>query len=480
MGSAMTDLGIEVQDATIPEGGDVARIALRTGNVTLTRLIRPQEPEPDDFPHAPPAQLAFWLVDNWWRLRWECIPPRGMIPEWRLAHELSTIGGGYAWPRLAIWGEGNRVGLLSRSDPPGVVGPVRYLTDVLVFIAAAGFEASVDEFLANAADMYARSDADRLALRAQVHALLREREDPDMAAWRRIEARLGFDPDEAPERAMQHIASLVERFGSNGVEEAAAAPGAYAGEILEREIDAARASRIECDFSAALGAPSAPWWFKSDLRSAGNAVFAPLLEPADDSLEHTSHTGTGVPWELAEDAAFSLRAALGLKKGPLRNKILAEVLGTSADHLKGTTSTVGAVLPYGLRLTSDDGLRHRIAVRSRWSHDRRFELARALGDAIWTKPDQLGPLATSRTARQKFQRAFAQSLLCPHHDLVDYIRTNVPGDADVVAAAQHFHVSERVVRTVLVNKGLLQRSRLFPSDQQDLQPEQLAEFVDAA
>jgi hypothetical protein len=481
MGSAMIDLEIDVQGATTPDGGDVARIALRAGDLTLTRLIRPHEHEPDDYLHAPPAQLAFWLVDNWWRLRWECIPPRGMIPEWRLSHELSAIGGGYVWPRVAVWGEGHRIGLLSRSDPPGVVGPVRYLTDALVFIPADGFESVVDEFLANAVDIYARSDPDRLALHDQVSALHREREDPEIATWRRIEARLGFDPDEAPEQTIQHIASLADRFGSDGVEEAAtAAPGIYAAETLEREIDAARASRIECDFGAALSVEPVPWWFKPDLRSAGNAVFVPLHEPADDSLEHAWHIGKrAVPWELAEDVALSVRMALGVKKGPLRNKALAEVLGTSADNLKGKASSVG-VLPYGLRLRSEDSQCHRIAVRSRWSHDRRFELARALGDAIWTGRDQLGPLASSRTARQKFQRAFAQSLLCPHHDLVDYIRTSVPGDADIAAAAQHFHVSERVVRTVLVNKGLLQRSRLCPSDQQDMHSEQLAELVDAA
>ena len=107
-------------------------------------------------------------------------------------------------------------------------------------------------------------------------------------------------------------------------------------------------------------------------------------------------------------------------------------------------------------------------------------MVRALGDAIWSHSDRLGPLATSKTARQKFQRAFAQSLLCPYDDLISYIGTSQPGEADISAAAQHFHVSERVVRTVLVNQGMLDRHRLERLHRQEFGVEQLEELVDAA
>ena len=50
---------------------------------------------PDDYLVAPPVQLAFWLVDNWWRIRWECHPDlRDDHPNGGLLHELSAIGGG--------------------------------------------------------------------------------------------------------------------------------------------------------------------------------------------------------------------------------------------------------------------------------------------------------------------------------------------------------------------------------------------------
>jgi hypothetical protein len=490
MDSVMADLEITVRDNPRPGSGGPPGIALRVGTAVLTRLIRPHEREPDDYVFAPPAQLAFWLVDNWWRIRWECIPAAGMTSAWRLAHELSAIGGGYIWPRLAIWGEGERVGLLSRSDPSGVVGPVRYLTDALMFIAAASFEAATDEFLQNALDAYTETDTDRMALRAQVHALRAERNDPDVASWRRMEARLGFDPDEAPDETIENLAALAVRYGSAGVEEAAmATPGSQAAETLRIEISAAEQSRVECAFGQALKVyRSAEPLLIPDLRIAngkyphgptsGVALSIPSFQ-LPTSPDHHSGIGGEAPWSLAEHASGSLRLALGLGKGPLHNNALAEILGTSADNFKSTPSVSARNLPYGIRLVAHSDDRNRIAVRSRWPHDRRFEMVRALGDAIWAGNDRLGPLAASKTARQKFQRAFAQSLLCPHEDLVAYIGTEKPTEGDISAAAQHFHVSERVVRTVLVNKGVLARQRLELLHHRDLESEQLEELVDA-
>lgn len=444
----MTSFQIEVR----PEAGakdDAPRaIAIRADDIAFTRLMRPREAEHDDYLMAPPGQFAFWLVDNWWRIRWECVPTAGIPAAWRLAHELSAIGGGYAWPRLAIWGEGERMGFLSRSDPPGVVGPVRFLTDALVYASARECETTVDEFLAKAAAGYL-GKTDRAALSAQLDALQAERGEPDIAAWRRMEARLGFDPDEAPDSLIEALGRLASSFGDGGVEEAAMAlPGPQAATELQKEIDAARSARVQCRFDAALKAigPIGP---------DGRA-----------------------PWKLAETAAASLRQACGYDTGPLPNAALATVLQTNRDNFKTAARTSLPRFPYGLRL-AEDGDRQRVIVLSRWSGDRRFELARALGDAVWSDNERLGPVAASKSARQKFQRAFAQSLLCPYEGLMAYVGTEQPADGDISAAANHFHVSERVVRTVLVNKGVLGRNHLTPL-RPHLTPDPLEDWVDAA
>ena len=68
-------------------------------------------------------------------------------------------------------------------------------------------------------------------------------------------------------------------------------------------------------------------------------------------------------------------------------------------------------------------------------------------------------MTRTKTGRQKFQRAFAQSLLCPYDDLLTYMGTERPSEEDISAAAGHFNVSERVVQTVLVNKGIIGRQQ---------------------
>jgi hypothetical protein len=154
-------------------------------------------------------------------------------------------------------------------------------------------------------------------------------------------------------------------------------------------------------------------------------------------------------------AAQAVRQSLGTKRGPLRNKHLSELLGVGEDAFRTVSSASHGSLAYGLRLKSKSRQTDLVALRSRSSHDRRFELTRALADKIWAKSDRLGPLAKSRTARPKFQRAFAQSLLCPFEDLMNYIDTKEPSEEDVSAAARHFHVAERVIQTILVNKHVI-------------------------
>ena len=107
----MTDFEILIESG----GADPRRISMRLGDACLTRLVRHGNDVPDDWPEAPPVALAFWFVDNWWRIRWGANAPRGPA-EWRLAHHLSSVGVGYHWPNVSIWGEGSRVGVAAHAD----------------------------------------------------------------------------------------------------------------------------------------------------------------------------------------------------------------------------------------------------------------------------------------------------------------------------------------------------------------------------
>jgi hypothetical protein len=412
--------------------GDVRAVSMVANGSVLTRLLRQNDVHEDQAIRVPVTPLAFWMADHWWRLRWECRPLSGFPNDWRQAHDMAAIGAGYAWPRVTIWGEGERTVIVSRADPVGVAGPVRLLQNAIGFVPATDFEGAVDGFLGASAAI--ATGADGAALAALVQALHDERATPDIATWRRLEAINGFDPDQAPDSLIEGQLRLAARFTLRDIEEiAASSPGDASEATLDDLIDiTSRESSYPVMFDRAIAAG----------QTAANAR-------------------CNEPWELAEATACAVRRACGAGKRPLRNAALSELIGIDPRALQ--TSHSSQTRPYGLRIGTGKG-RDRVLLQARWAHDRRFEVMRSLGDAIWTQNSPLGPMSRSGTARQKFQRAFAASMLCPADALLEHLQTDAPTEGDISEGARHFHVAEQAVRTVLVNKGLLERGRLLAAD----------------
>ena len=405
------------------EATEIRRLAIRIGDICLTRLVRRGANVPDDSLEAPPLPLAFWITDNWWRIRWESAPYPALSADWRLAHDLSSVGAGYAWPNVSLWGEGGRFAIAVHADSANLTPALRFLAEPgLHYLPASTVEGTLDGFVQDVLDdVGAANDG----LDAEFEALLSERADPRASTWRRLEAMLGFDPDEAPEPLVASLESLADRFGLEAVGEAALArQGEQAGDVLEACIDAADRSRVVVHPPHAFAA----------------------IDVEKPSLD--------APWQRATSAAEILRDRLHVPRGPIRNTRLSDLLGVSIDHLRQNAAAT-ARAPYGLRVNQESNGGSKVALRSRWPEGRRFELCRALADTIWSPEDALGPLSEAKSERQKFQRAFAQAFLCPFHDLLAYIDTEQPASEDIQAAARHFHVSERMIQTTLVNNGVI-------------------------
>lgn len=441
----MNVLEIDLTRFGYPNPDGICGLDMRVGDALLTRLVRSGSGAEDTRIRVPAAPLAFWFAENWWRLRWE---PRTSIPSdsWRMAHEMSAIGYGHAWPRVTIWGDRDRVMLIARAEPPGIAGPVRFLTNAVVFTPGPDFEATLDRFFDEAIGIVPSADHDELG--ALVEQLGRERGDPELSRWRRLEAVSGYDPDDAPEALISSLCELETRYRSEDVEEAvAAAPGPNAAHTIEVTLEAAK--------------NAAPVKFEKSLNATR------VVSQLGGRLQ---------PWALAERSAHALRRDLDWGVRPLLNRALGDLAGVSTGLLSNHAATP---LPYALRL-SRPASRSTVLLTARWAHDRRFQLARAIGDAIWSENSELGPISALSSSRQKFQRAFAAALLCPEEGLRDYLGPAEPEDDDIAAAARHFHVNEKTVRTVLVNKHLMERQRLGQPLSDPLDPSRLDEVADAA
>lgn len=411
--------------AAWPKGSDdVAEISLRVGDRVISRIADTEKGTVRDFFRASSTGLAFWLADNWWRLRWETIrDSRFPSVDWRLRHELNSASGGALWPPVMIFSVGDRIAFAPSVGKKFVDGPQSYFPFKIGMVAADEYGRELDSFFEGVLEHCAMT-VDGNALNILLKQIATERNDPELAGWRRLEACLGFDPDAAPDEVVNALVKLEDVAGEDGVEEAAhALPGADAAQFLSLAIEATHESKVEIDLSLA------------------------------DSLQRDwnlpSHAS---PWEMAEAAATELRSIIGVTRGLLNHTDFADIFKARWDDLKSATATARN-LPYGARIGGET--KSRVALQTLKPYDRRFELARQFGDAVWQKDTDFGIVSRSKSDRQKFQRAFAHSLLCPFEDLQRVIDVNDPTPEAMQKAARMFRVHPSVVRNQLVYKGYL-------------------------
>ena len=417
---------------TAPERASFGELTLRIGDTIVTEVIDLIAQTPRSSIRVSLNHLGHWFADNWWRLRWEPVPPTTESSSWRMAHEMGAAGGGFVWPPLQFSSDGETVQIAAR--PTRSEHTVRYIR--LYELVRNGLVCSADDF-ARAIDRFMDTLHSRQEHFAAVDqelwdtwlAVCGERVDPDVARFRKREALLGLNPgEEDPE-------GLASLFGKN----------AWMGNSALDEL-----------FAALNGQNPAP--VMDELRSLRKRdlprlSFERVLEAARDWSAGTAQE----PGEKGDRFAQHLRKTWGLGTSPISDEFLNDLLGADiqSDEL-GVRSTAPAVA------FRDDG-HIRPALRpTRYPTNRRFEVARLIGDSscMAYSKDAVQALTDARTARQKFQRAAAQELLCPVEGLKERVTLPRPSDEELSTAADHFNVSLRVVTHTLVNKKLVSRDYL--------------------
>lgn len=399
---------------------------LRVDDEILTRVSDFGRKEDREFVRGSAVSLSFWLADNFWRLRHESLPD-GQPPStnWRLRHEMTSAAGGTMWPPIMIHSTGERILFAPAFARALDLGALRFELSGIATVSAQVFEDGLDRFFDGVIETCARA-VDGTVLKELVGELRKERADPELAAWRRVEAKLGYDPDTVPNEVMTDLAELEGVVGEAALDEAAAAtPGQEAGLHLAKALEATRASEVVVDFGIAR-------------RMA---------------VDHGRVSPSIPPWQYGREAAERVRDAAGFGDRPIRAKAFSDLLEVTVDGLRGRGTA--RRLPYSARLR-ERGDRQRIALKSSNQSDRRFELSCALADEIWADTD-FGIVSKAKTDRQKFQRAFAQNLLVPFSGLEKRIDPISPTESQIEQAAIHYHVHENVIRRLLILEEVLPR-----------------------
>lgn len=385
--------------------------------------------------------LALWLAANWWRLRWE---PQRDTMHWKMAHQMGAVGGGYAWPDISFASDGDAVLISGSASPEKTVSLIRYLHAFDETISAAQFEQGIDQLVEAVLERLASFSGTNLVgidgtLAALWAEVCEERRTPETARWRKLEAQLGYDPGEAPTALIAALHTKAVKLGQGAIEEMACASQ----------------SRVIEDLATLQG---------------GQSQAVPATIANYDSLHQqiSQLDCFQLPWQRAEQAAALVRTQWGVAAGqPLRNSDLCDLLSLQASAISDTEGATPYPLAAGFRDETAHGSL-KVLLTKRRATGRRFELARLVGDDLTNQPtEKLLPATQAKTARQKFQRAFAQELLCPFSELDKFFGSHFAShstDDDAVEdAASHFQVSPLLVKTTLVNRGRLSRSEMTPS-----------------
>ena len=210
-----------------------ASISIAAGDCIATKVLDNLSQTVRDSIRVSAFDLAAWFASNWWRLRWEPEPRKSIEHEsaWGVSHNVTGTGGGYRWPDLTFASDGETVQVRSRQTGNRYKSQlIDYLADFRIRVPADDFEAAIDRFLQAVIGRLQSSDMKAEGVKGDAEALIQlwtevcnERSDPESTAWRKLEAMMGCDPDEAPEELMEVIQKAESTYGKAAIEELVAA-----------------------------------------------------------------------------------------------------------------------------------------------------------------------------------------------------------------------------------------------------------------
>lgn len=409
---------------SVEDEATLGELGIHVDQTCLTQAVDCGTNETRNGANLSAYRLAEWLAWHWWRLRWEPARQRPRDVDWSAAHDLACIGGGWLWPNITIKSDGVRIVLHARSSREVQTEPLRYTTDAIKFISATTFEEGIDEFVTSVLTRLEACTCRDTDLHSIWRDLNSERQDEEVALYRRFEAYLGLDPDEADPALIERLIEDGAAVGIDAMSEAAADGQQSVFEVRE----AARKfgfNTCPCD---------------GVQRDSALPTIDRSLVPA---------------WQVGVEIACQLRSQEHLGDEPISNARLAELCGIRKKDL--STQVSKGNIAFAFALDDENAKTSRVVLRSSGEQGRRFAVARLLADRLLDeKGELLHPATRAYTYRQKMQRAFAGEFLCPVESLLDFLNDDF-SDEKQQDAAEHFNVSPLAVQTLLVSNDYLDR-----------------------
>jgi len=366
--------------------------------------------------------LALWLAKYWWRLRWEPAALGLAKPSWRAAHEL-TIGADkdFEWPPLVMGSQGDSLFAVCLPEERHYDSGLRYLDSFRASISGAEFECSVDKFVEQT---IARLDGlSKFELCELWDKLATDRSDPKRSSYRRLEALLGFNPDEASPELVRAVERITARVDPLAVDELVSAFGT---------------SRHD-DLNGIVG--------KTDNIIDSASLRGRLFR----SLPTATLQSGALPWDTGKRLAGLSRSALGFGLEPISNDRLGDLLSLTSAQICDAGLAAAQGLPFGVAICNADNDNTNFLFRRTVDVARRFEAARFIADAHLSPSESTWMLETdTKTSRQKAQRAFAVEFVMPFEGLYERLDGDF-SDESIEEAARFYGGSPVAAQLQLQN-----------------------------
>lgn len=411
------------------EAATACDLDIRAGGEALTRNID-GEGRTRESVLVSALPFSWWLCANFWRICHEPGLPRnrsvpiGALENWRMAHCLTAIGDGYAWPEITFTADGNEMRIQCREQDGDArkSQPLRYVAGLDAICPRERF---IEEALGLIGATAARAGDTEPDFIAAWNQLEEEYANEDVANYRALEAMLGHDTGYAPETLMARIGQANQRIGWDACRETASGLNpVYGVEFASQAVDLERALSG---------------------MSAGVTARVELPRMEMESL---------LPWEAGRRLARRAREIMGLEpEKPLPRAKLLEWMGLTASRFN-RIATAG---PVGISRVK--GREAALVFPSRgagkYATSRLFQLARALGGLLSLPADaRCLVMSQSQTADQQIQRNFAAELVAPIAAVTAMLPER-PAKKDIEAVSRHFQASPRTLIHSLVNQGFL-------------------------
>ena len=151
---------------------------------------------------TPTYQLAEWLVWNYFRLLYD--NTNSCDDNWYSSHNIRSIGGGNKWPDLTIYANNDeqtvKVVCKSYTDSQNII---KYVNHFEKDISKKKFSENIFKFIYEVKNRLETFDMYNTDFHCIIKELESEINNEEECNYRIIEAKLGYNPDDAPDKEVK-------------------------------------------------------------------------------------------------------------------------------------------------------------------------------------------------------------------------------------------------------------------------------------